>query len=420
MSKLRSGCILLILLMLCGSVQAKGNGFVNLFNGKDLTGWTIVGQQDGYVAKNRILICPAGSSANLFTEKTYSDFIFRFQFKLTHGANNGVGIRAPLQGDAAYMGMEIQILDNKDPSYAHLEPGQYCGSIYKVAPAKRGALKPVGEWNKEEITANGRRIKVVLNNKTIVDANLNDVTDPETLLEHPGMLRPSGHVGFLGHEPTEVDFKDISIKDLSKQEKDNTPPKGFTALFNGKNLDGWKALVGNPPLRAKMTPEELALKQAAADKLMKMHWTVKDGMICYDGKNDNLCTEKDYKDFELRVDWKIEPKGDSGIYLRGSPQVQIWNNPLGSGGLYNNQNNPSNPLVYADNPPGQWNHFQILMIGDKVTVYLNNKLVTNDVTMENYWERDKPIYRTGQIELQHHWSPLFFKNIYIREINDGN
>jgi hypothetical protein len=118
----------------------------------------------------------------------------------------------------------------------------------------------------------------------------------------------------------------------------------------------------------------------------------------------------------MLVDWKILPKGDSGIYLRGSPQVQIWDNPLGSGGLYNNQTNASNPTRVMDRPVGEWNKFRILMTGDRVTVFLNNELVTHNVLMENYWERNKPIYPTGQIELQNHGNTLWFKNIYIREL----
>src|SRR5262249_27590430 len=150
---------------------------------------------------------------------------------LDHAANNGVGIRAPLEGDAAYMGMECQILDDSSPDYAHLLPGQYHSSLYRIVAAKRGSLKPVGEWNQEEITAIGRHIKVVVNGMVTVDADLNTVTDPEVLRVHPGMLRSRGHVGFLGHGPTEVDFRNIFLKDLSKPERDNTPPRGFTALF---------------------------------------------------------------------------------------------------------------------------------------------------------------------------------------------
>jgi len=124
------------------------------------------------------------------------------------------------------------------------------------------------------------------------------------------------------------------------------------------------------------------------------------------------------------VDWKIKAKGDSGIYLRGSPQVQIWDpnngpaNKVGSGGLYNNQKHPSKPSMVADKPIGEWNTFYIKMVGDRVTVKLNGKLVVDNVVMENYWERDKPIYETGQIELQNHGNTLYFRNIYLRELPD--
>jgi len=402
----------------CAAVQptaAQGKGWTRLFDGETLNGWTLVGGP-GYVVRDGLLICPADGGGNLYTNRDYSDFVFRCDFKLDKGGNNGIAIRAPLSGDAAYQGMELQILDDYDPQYAHLEPGQYCCSIYKVVPAKRGALKPAGEWNHEEVTAIGRHITIVLNGKKVVDADLNQVTDPQVLMEHPGFRRDTGRIGFCGHGPSTVYFRNIWVKDLSRPRRDNVPPDGFTALFNGKNLNGWKGLVADPPTRAKMSKQELAAAQAKADASAREHWQVVDGTIVYDGKDNNLCTVRDYGDFELLVDWKIEPGGDSGIYLRGSPQVQIWDNPIGSGGLYNNQKNPSNPLVKADNPPGQWNRFRILMVGDKVTVHLNDQLVVNNVTMENYWERDKPIYPTGQIELQHHGSKLYFKNIFVREI----
>ncbi|HEX2973627.1 MAG TPA: DUF1080 domain-containing protein [Tepidisphaeraceae bacterium] len=202
----------------------------------------------------------------------------------------------------------------------------------------------------------------------------------------------------------------------AEERPDNTPPEGFVALFNGKDLSGWKGLVADPPARAKMTAEALAKAQKAADEDMRAHWKAVDGVIVFDGKGQNLCTAKDYGDFELYVDWKIEKAGDSGIYLRGSPQVQIWDNPIGSGGLYNNEKNPSKPLTVADNPIREWNQFYIKMVGDKVTVKLNGKLVVDNVTMENYWERNKPIYPVGAIELQNHGNTLYFKNIYVREI----
>ena len=203
---------------------------------------------------------------------------------------------------------------------------------------------------------------------------------------------------------------------------DNTPPEGFKALFNGKDLSGWKGLVESPPARAKMSPAELAEKQKKADEDMRAHWKVVDGALVFDGKGQSLCTTKDYGDFELLVDWKILKDGDSGIYLRGCPQVQIWDPALkvaggvGSGGLYNNQKNPSKPSVTADKPVGEWNTFRIRMIGDKATIWLNDKLVVDNVVLENYWERDKPLYPTGQIELQNHGNTLYFKNLYLKEL----
>jgi hypothetical protein len=152
---------------------------------------------------------------------------------------------------------------------------------------------------------------------------------------------------------------------------------------------------------------------------MRRHWQVIDGTLAFDGRGNSLCTAEDYADFELFVDWKIGPQGDSGIYLRGSPQVQIWDPgqwPEGSGGLYNNKVGPAKPLLPADKPVGEWNTLYLRMLGERVTVYLNGAIVVDDAVMENYWERDKPIYPAGQIELQAHSTPLFFKNIYIREL----
>ena len=203
---------------------------------------------------------------------------------------------------------------------------------------------------------------------------------------------------------------------------DNTPPTGFVPLFNGRDLSGWKGLVANPKERAKMSPDQLAAAQKKADERMRDHWRVEDGAFVFDGKGDSLCTAKDYGDFELLVDWKILKDGDSGIYLRGSPQVQIWDPDtkaamgVGSGGLYNNQKHPSKPSIKVDKPIGEWNTFRIRMVGDKVSVWLNDKLVVDNVVMENYWERDKPIYPRGQIELQNHGNTLYFKNVYIKEL----
>ena len=195
-------------------------------------------------------------------------------------------------------------------------------------------------------------------------------------------------------------------------------PSGFRPLFNGKDLSGWQGLI-EPPARARMSPEQLATEQAAADQRMREHWHPTDGILVFDGGGENLCTVEQFGDFELLVDWKIGKDGDSGIYLRGSPQVQIWDNPVGSGGLYNNQKFPSKPLAVADKPVGQWNTFRIRMVGESVTVWLNGVLVVDNTTLENYWDRRKPIFPAGPIELQNHGNTLWFKNVYTRELPAG-
>ena len=198
--------------------------------------------------------------------------------------------------------------------------------------------------------------------------------------------------------------------------QDNTPPPGFVALFNGRDLSGWQGLV-ELPQRAKLTPEALGKAQEDANAKFLPHWRVVNGVLEYDGKGQSLQTVRDYRDFELLVDWKIGAKGDTGIYLRGTPQVQIWDRPEGSGGLFNNQKNPKDPIKKADRPVGEWNTFRIVMQGEIVSVWLNGELVVDKVVMENYWDRSKPIAPAGPIELQHHGNPIAFKNIYIRELD---
>jgi len=402
-------------------------GFTSLFDGTTLRGW-VAGEKKGnvpYFVRDGAIVCPAKGGGDLLTEREYSDFILRLDFKMTPGANNGIAIRSPLGGgELTFVGNEIQVLDDGDPKYAKILPGQNCGSLYRIFYARKGAVKGPEQWNRYEISAIGRQIKVVLNDQTIVDGNINDVRDPEILRGHPGLLRTKGHIGFLGHD-SEVEFRNIRIKELPHfYERDNAEPEGFTALFNGRDLTGWKGLVESPPKRARMSASELAEAQAKADQLMREHWKVENGALVFSGHGDSLCTARDYGDFELLVDWKILPQGDSGIYLRGSPQVQIWERNSGgvdpahpgSGGLYNNEKNQSFASKHADHYVGEWNTFRILMVGEKVHVFLNGELVVNNVTMENYWERDKPIYPFGQIELQNHGNNLWFKNIYVREI----
>ena len=216
--------------------------------------------------------------------------------------------------------------------------------------------------------------------------------------------------------------KEAIRKHLADQPKDG----GFVSLFNGKDLTGWKGLVANPIARSRMTPAQLADAQKKADEVMLGGWEVKEGMLVFKGKGDNLCTDKQYGDFELYVDWMLYPdtnEADAGIYLRGTPQVQIWDiartnvgAQVGSGGLYNNQKNPAKPSVVADNKLGEWNTFYIKMEGERVTVLLNGVKVVDNVILENYWDRKLPIFPKEQIELQAHGTRVAYRNIYVREL----
>jgi hypothetical protein len=247
---------------------------------------------------------------------------------------------------------------------------------------------------------------------------------------------PSGNArqGLSGEKVKEILLKAIERQDGGEMDNDKAlinkyliemaAGVGFKPLFNGRDLAGWQGLVENPIARAKMRPAELAQKQVEADRKVAGNWSVKDGCIWFNGSGNNLCSVKEYGNFELLVDWKISKAGDSGIYLRGSPQVQIWDTSrievgaqVGSGGLYNNLIHPSKPLCVADNPVGDWNTFRIVMIGEKVSVWLNGVIVTDNVTMENYWDRKIPIFPTGTIELQAHGTDLAFRDLYIKEIN---
>ena len=436
----------------------KSAKWTSLFNGKNLNGWT--GDTKGYIVKDGVLVCQKGAKI-LQTAKDYSDFAFSFEFKLEESGNNGIGIRVPENGYPSRDGMEIQVLDHNGSKYqgeaeiagkkrkvSWLKPWQYHGSIYGIYPARTGYLKKPGEWNQETIVAIEDHILVILNGAVIVDVFLEDVT-PVNGLPHQGMRSKKGRIQFAGHND-HVEFRNIKLADFTPSRStpntkpDNTPPAGFSALFNGKNLKGWKGLAhGNAPKRRALKGADLKKAQLAADDLMNAHWSVIDGVLTYDGKGRSLCTAKDFGDFEMYVDWKIPAGADSGIYLRGTPQIQIWDpwkpqshkggkptnaeewvkayrlgHNLGSGGLWNNRRARNMPTIVADKKPGEWNTFFIRMVGKNVSLWLNGKQILDRVELENFWDRSRvePLARADQIELQHHGSELFFKNIYIREL----
>ena len=183
---------------------AQGKEAVSLFNGKDLTGW----KNAKYIVEDGVLICKGG---NLVTEKQYTNYVFEMDFLLPPGGNNGLGIHYPGKGGPSSSGMELQILDNKHPKYAKLVDSQYHGSLYKLKAAKRGHLKPAGEWNHQKVTVNGPSVKVVLNGVEILDANLDEINKEKP--KHKGAKRRSGHICFCGHGAP-VKFKNITIKEL--------------------------------------------------------------------------------------------------------------------------------------------------------------------------------------------------------------
>ena len=249
---------------------------------------------------------------------------------------------------------------------------------------------------------------------------------------------PGVQNGLSGDVVRNIVFKSVNnltgpdsqyIKIDVKEFLDNmSSEKGFVSIFNGKNLEGWEGLLENPIARGKMSKRVLAKVQEKANAQMMRDWFVKDGVIGFKGEGyNNICTIQDYGDFEMLVDWKITKGGDSGIYLRGTPQVQIWDiartdvgAQVGSGGLYNNQKNVSIPLSVADNPINEWNTFRIKMVGERVTVHLNGVLVTDNVVLENYWDRENSIFPKEAIELQAHGEDLGFRNVYVREIPSGD
>ena len=189
-------------------------GFTALFDGKTLNGWKLVGGHGpGYVVQDNKIVCPAEGGGNLFTEKEYG-ILFSASSSCSRRAQTMASDRAPYEGDAAYQGMEIQVLDDGAEVYTgKIKPEQYHGSVYDVIPARTGYRKPVGEWNEEEIAANGRRIKVTLNGVIILDADLDIVKEPKVLARHPGLARAAGHIGFLGHGSL-VQFRNIRVKEL--------------------------------------------------------------------------------------------------------------------------------------------------------------------------------------------------------------
>ncbi len=458
-------------------------GFVSLFNGYDLEGWKGATEMYGVDREKEpgVLQCfpdrklPAGRRGDLWTAKEYGNFILRFEFMMPENGNNGLGIRYDVKdgngSDSAYDGMcELQLLDDGGSSYYDkeakkdkLKPYQYTGSVYGIVPSLRdnvgkqlawkeqnftgggSYVRKPGMWNFEEVKVIGSEIEVYLNGYLITKADVSKFKgdgDTPDGKKHPGLHRTRGPIAWLGHGHN-VKWKNIRIKELPDDAKMGEvcpcqrmkAPCGFETYFDGcpgqiKKM--WKGVTteekfDNPIVRQAATPEKRAQMQEKADAQRDAHWSVRNGNLYFDGFKGgySLATRRDYADFELWADWRIMSiTGDSGLYLRGAPQVQIWDAHnqwhIGSGGLYNNQyaktGNVSKALKIADRQVGDWNRFHVIMRGEKVSVWLNGELVVDNVTLENYWDRSKKIFPSEQIELQCHGDPTEWRNVFIREL----
>jgi hypothetical protein len=402
---------------------AEGPRMRPLFNGNNLDGW----KGTGYVVEDGTIVCtPDGK--NLVTEQTFASYILEFDFKLPPGGNNGLGIHYPGTGDAAYSGIELQILDNSAAKHRDLKDSQFHGSIYTLAAAKKSGLNPVGEWNHQRVSVLGSNITVDLNGESILRANLDELGASHPT--HEGVKRRAGHIAWLGHGDR-VAFKNIMVAELPPAANvDGVKAAGFSQIFNGKSLVGWKH-------DAKGTTE----------------WTAVNGILKHSGRPGipaDLWTEKSYGNFTLVFDWRwggrgpmklqpiVQPDGsnkadnagqpvlveveelDSGIYLRGNnkSQVNLWNWTIGSGEIYGYRTDPSmpaevraqaTPKTKADRPLGEWNRTMITMIDDRVTVSLNGRVVIDNAELPGVPER-------GPVGLQHHGAAIDFANIWIKQL----
>lgn len=334
-------------------------GFMPLFNGKNLEGWEIIGDKEAWQVRDGRIVCTGEGSGWLRTKWAFDDFIFRVEWRVKKGGNSGVFFRADPVFDPWKHGFEVQILDDG----GKISP-RNCGALYGVVAPKENPIRS-GEWNSYEIRAIGNRIQIYFNGLLIHDLDLT---------QYPRLrVRPRrGYIGFQNHGDY-VEFRDPRILEI-----------GFRWLFKGRDLSAWRT-------------------EGAGE------WVIlPGGILHHTGKGSHLWTKESFRDFVLRLEWRIEKGGDSGIYLRGDEkgraQVNIWEHPMGSGQIWGYRIRPKRRM---DAPTGQWNYMEIKVVGDKVSVWLNGEWVIEGVRLPD-------LAPEGPIALQHHGTPLWFRNIRIK------
>lgn len=400
--------------------------FKKLFDGRSLAGWKLLGKKGaGFGVTNGTLYCAKDGGGMLLSEKEYANFILRFSFRLSEGANNGVAIRAPLASRAlAYEGMELQILDDTgDAAEVNRRPTQYHGSIYDVFPAKRGALRPAGEWNEQEVYARDRHIRVTVNGRVILDADLNSVRDPATLKKHPGLFKERGHLGFMGHKDF-VEFRDVRIKELPSPRVYNRADQDFDQLFNGNDLTGWQGAFDATSQTEAPQEKAKEVNQEISNLSMATHWSVHDETLIHDGSGGGILSELNYSNLELQADYKVTGGATGGVLLRGLPKVLVQARDasanelrLGSGGLHDGRFLYKAPTTYADRFAGAWNRLRVILIEDRAHVFVNDRLVVKNAQFKNPDRPGEALPASGPIGLAAGNGQVSYRSVYARGID---
>ena len=405
------------------ALQAAEDGFAPLFPGDSMAGWKVSDWSDlrtpqkvkgtPWKIENGILY-GLNKRTWIISPKEYGDFVLKFDSKISRGSNGGIGLRFPPEGDPAYKGMEIQVVDDEVYYRGRSQPQQRTGSIYDEIAASKDVTRPVGQWSSWEITARGSQVTIVLNGQKIIDVDLSRETKARQQKGPPLANRPlKGHIGFQNLNGT-ITLRNIMIKELDEADEE------FVSLFNGRNLDGW--------VNVNCAPET---------------WTVRDGMIICSGIPTGVMrTEKQYENYILELEWRHMKKGgNAGLFIHsddlpapGKPftraiEVQILDgrnseNSTSHGDMFAIQGatmTPDKPHPGGGmrslpderrcNPAGRWNHYRVESRNGTATLAVNGKVVTRGFHFNP---------RKGYICLESEGSEVHFRNIRICELPGSN